>query len=97
VDNVPDRPAAEAGRLNPVPVYLFRCTECAAESELLLPLGQTQERSCEECGAPARHRFARVAVKYNGWGFAATDNLIPDTRGKDFNALRETAEKISDE
>jgi putative FmdB family regulatory protein len=80
-----------------MPVYLFRCTSCAAESELLLPLGETADRRCEKCGQPAKHRFARIAVKYNGWGFSATDNLVSDTRGKDFKALRETAEKISDE
>jgi putative FmdB family regulatory protein len=80
-----------------MPLYLFRCTSCATEAELLLPLGQTDVRPCAECGAPAKHRFARVAVKYNGWGFAATDNLVSDTRGKDFKSLRETAEKISDE
>jgi putative FmdB family regulatory protein len=80
-----------------MPLYLFRCTSCEAEAEVLLPLGDTGDRPCEACGATAKHRFARVAVKYNGWGFAATDNLVSDTRGKDFKALRETAEKISDE
>jgi putative FmdB family regulatory protein len=80
-----------------VPLYLFRCTACQAEAEHLLPLGETADRSCPSCGAPAKHRFARVAVKYNTWGFGATDNLVSDTRGKDFKALRETAEKISDE
>jgi putative FmdB family regulatory protein len=80
-----------------MPLYLFRCTACAAEAEHLLPLGETEDRACTECGEPAKHRFARIAVKYNDWGFAATDNLVGDTRGKDFKALRETAEKISDE
>jgi putative FmdB family regulatory protein len=80
-----------------MPVYLFRCTACGTEAELLLPLGQTEDRLCVACGEPAQHRFARVAVKYNGWGFTSTDNLVSDTRGKDFKALRETAEKISDD
>lgn len=80
-----------------MPLYVFRCTTCQAETETLLPLGETADRPCEVCGEIAKHRFARVAVKYNGWGFAATDSLVPDTRGKDFNALRETAERISDE
>jgi len=80
-----------------MPLYLFRCTACRAESEELLPLGEIGDRACTECGAPAKHRFARVAVKYNGWGFAATDNLVSDTKGKDFKALRETAERISEE
>jgi putative FmdB family regulatory protein len=79
-----------------VPVYLFRCTACRAESEHLLPLGATADRPCEACGAPAKHRFARVAVKYGAWGFGSTDSLVADTRGKDFKALRETAEQISD-
>jgi putative FmdB family regulatory protein len=80
-----------------MPVYLFRCTSCEVESEALLPLGETGDRPCPECGHPARHRFARIAVKYEGWGFTATDSLVSDTRGKDFKRLRETAEKISDE
>jgi putative FmdB family regulatory protein len=80
-----------------VPIYVFRCTECDAETEQLLPLGATGDRECPECGAPARHRFARIAVKYNNWGFGATDRLVSDTRGKDFRTLRETAEKIADE
>jgi putative FmdB family regulatory protein len=80
-----------------VPIYLFRCTSCAHETEQLLPLGDTAERACPECGAPAKHRFARIAVKYNNWGFGSTDRLVSDSRGKDFRALRETAERISDE
>jgi len=80
-----------------VPVYVFRCTSCQAESEQLLPLGETGDRPCAHCGAPAKHRFARIAVKYNDWGFGATDRLVADRRGKDFKKLRETAEKISDE
>jgi putative FmdB family regulatory protein len=80
-----------------VPIYVFRCTACATETEQLLPLGATEDRACTECGAPAKHRFARIAVKYNDWGFGATDGLVGDTRGKDFKALRETAEKIADE
>jgi putative FmdB family regulatory protein len=80
-----------------MPLYLFRCTGCDHESEVLLPLGETADRACPECGKPAKHRFARIAVKYNGWGFTATDSLVSDSRGKDFKKLRETAEKISDE
>jgi putative FmdB family regulatory protein len=80
-----------------VPVYLFRCTECAAETEHLLPLGALNPRRCDHCGGEARHKLARVAVRYQGWGFTATDRLVGDTRGKDFTRLRDTAERISDE
>jgi putative FmdB family regulatory protein len=80
-----------------MPLYLFRCTSCGDEAEHLLPLGETADRTCAACGGPAKHRFARIAVKYDSWGFGATDNLVSDPRGKDFKTLRETAEKISDE
>jgi putative FmdB family regulatory protein len=79
-----------------MPIYLFRCTKCDAEQEELLGLGETGDRKCPECGGKAKHRMARVAVKYQGWGFSATDNLVGDTKGKDFKALRNKAEEISD-
>ena len=79
-----------------MPIYLFRCDDCSAEHDALLPLGETADRACPECGGVARHRFSRVAVKYGGWGFTATDSLVSDTKGKDFKKLSETAEKISD-
>jgi putative FmdB family regulatory protein len=80
-----------------VPIYLFECSDCGARAERLLALGATEDRRCDECGGTARHRFARVAVRYNSWGFGTTDRLVSDTRGKDFGALRETAERITEE
>jgi putative FmdB family regulatory protein len=79
-----------------VPVYVFRCTGCGAEHEALLRLGDTGPRPCPECGEPARQRFGRIAVRYGSWGFTSTDSLVSDARGKDFKALRETADKIAD-
>jgi hypothetical protein len=38
-----------------------------------------------------------VAVKYQGWGFTSTDELVPeDRRNQDYRALRDRAERISD-
>lgn len=80
-----------------MPIYVFACEECGAAAELLLPLGETGPRPCETCGATMRHRFGRVAVKYQGWGFTSNDRLLPDNRPRsDFRALRERAERISD-
>ncbi len=79
-----------------VPVYEFGCATCGRRSEHLLPLGDTGPRPCS-CGGQMRQRPTRVAVKYAAWGFAATDGLVADSRGKDFTALRERAERISDE
>jgi putative FmdB family regulatory protein len=79
-----------------MPIYLFRCTGCDEQTELLLGLGDLGDRPCEACGSPTKHRFARIAVKYNGWGFGATDRLVDDPHGKDFTKLRDTAEQIAD-
>jgi putative FmdB family regulatory protein len=84
------------GRGLTMPIYLFRCTGCDAEHEALLPLGQTDDRPCPDCGGTAKHRLARVAVKYEGWGFTTTDKLVSDTKGKNFKAIRAKAEEISD-
>lgn len=81
-----------------MPVYSFRCDTCGATPDLLLPLGDTGPRPCSACGGTLGHRFARVAVKYQSWGFTATDRLVPERAGRsDVKALRETAERISDE
>ena len=80
-----------------MPIYEFVCTACAAVEEHLLPLGDEGPGACAACGEPLRRKFSRVAVKYEGWGFSATDNLVNDTRGKDYKQLRERAERISDE
>jgi putative FmdB family regulatory protein len=79
-----------------MPIYLFRCATCETEHEELLSLGDTGDRKCPECGGKATHQFARVAVKYDGWGFTATDKLVGDSRGKDFKQLSAKAEEISD-
>jgi putative FmdB family regulatory protein len=79
-----------------VPVYEFRCRDCGTAEELLLPLGATDPRPCR-CGGTQRYRLGRVAVRYGGWGFTATDRLVADTRGKDYKQLSERAERIADE
>ena len=80
-----------------MPVYEYVCRSCAAVEEHLLPLGAAGPAECAACGGTLRKKFSRVAVRYEGWGFSATDSLVNDTRGKDFKALRNKAEQISDE
>ena len=52
---------------------------------------------CPSCGGELRRLYGRVGVRFQGWGFAATDALLPG-RGprKDFKRLQEKAEEISD-
>jgi putative FmdB family regulatory protein len=80
-----------------VPIYVFRCVDCRQDHEQLLALGDVESRPCPSCGGQTKLRPGRVAVRYNGWGFTSTDSLVGDTKGKDFRALRDKAEQISDE
>lgn len=80
-----------------MPIYEYRCEACGQDDERLQPLGAgPPEDGCAACGGALKRRFSRVAVKYQGWGFSSTDSLVGNTQGKDFKALRERAERISD-
>jgi putative FmdB family regulatory protein len=80
-----------------MPVYEYRCEDCGAAEEHLRPLGADAPGPCEACGGTLRRRWSRVAVRYQGWGYNATDKLLPEgRRGQDFRALRERAERIAD-
>ena len=80
-----------------MPVYEYTCRRCGATEEHLLPLGAPAPDGCADCGGELRKRYSRVAVKYQTWGFGATDALAGGDRPrKDFRALRERAERIAD-
>lgn len=82
-----------------MPVYEYACSDCGSDQDRILPHDRADEPGpCPSCGGELRRRFSRVAVKLNGWGFAATDGLIPDRPGGrgDFKQVRERAERISD-
>jgi len=80
-----------------VPIYVFRCSDCRHDQELLLALGDTEARPCPNCGGKTTLRPGRVAVRYNAWGFSSTDSLVGDTRGKNFRSLRDKADQIADD
>lgn len=79
-----------------MPVYEYTCSACNSSAELLRALGDTEPPACAQCSAQMQRKFSRVAVKYGAWGFTSTDSLVGDSRGKDFKALRNKAEEISD-
>lgn len=79
-----------------MPVYVFGCSGCDLEQEVLRPLGDQAPPACPGCGEPMRHKIARVAVKYDAWGFTATDKLVQQPGKRDVKALRSKAEQISD-
>ncbi len=80
-----------------MPVYEYRCSACDEVEEHLQPLGAGVPGPCASCGGELRKKFSRVAVRYGTWGFTSTDSLVSDTRGRDYKALREKAEQISEE
>jgi putative FmdB family regulatory protein len=79
-----------------MPVYVFGCTACDLEQEILRPLGDQAPPTCPECSEVMRHKVARVAVKYDAWGFTSTDRLVRQPGTGDVKALRSRAEQIAD-
>jgi putative FmdB family regulatory protein len=82
-----------------VPVFDYKCTKCGAREEHIVLPDEDAPTDCSACGGALRRAFggARVRVNLQGWGFSKTDALIADTRGKDFKALKERAERIVEE
>jgi putative FmdB family regulatory protein len=81
-----------------MPIYEYRCDACGEGIELLQALGAgPPDEGCPSCAGCVRRVFSRVAIRYGAWGFGCTDALVSDTRGKDYKALRERAERLSDE
>lgn len=82
-----------------MPVYEYGCLTCGQRIDRILPHESAgRPGPCSECGGILRRRFSRVAVRYQGWGFNATDKLVPDRPGGryDFGTVRERAEKLAD-
>jgi len=81
-----------------VPVFEFKCTSCPAREEHVLLPGEPAPSACAACGAGLKRAWnARIHVSLEGWGFSKTDSLISDTRGKDFKAMKERAQRIVEE
>jgi putative FmdB family regulatory protein len=80
-----------------MPVYEYRCKECATLTEEIQPMGAAPPGPCKVCGGELRRVYGRVAVKFTGWGFGKTDSLLPEGRPrKDFKKLREKADEIAE-
>ncbi|MEX1177341.1 MAG: FmdB family zinc ribbon protein [Nitriliruptor sp.] len=80
-----------------MPIYEYACGRCSERTERLLPHERAGEPGpCPHCDGELARRFSRVAVKLEGWGFAANDAMIPDRPGRgDFKQVRERAERLS--
>lgn len=82
-----------------MPVYDFKCTDCGEREEHIVLPGEDVPTRCPACGGPVKRVYggARVQISFESWGFKRTDALIKDTRGKDFKALKQRAQRIVEE
>jgi putative FmdB family regulatory protein len=80
-----------------MPVYEYVCRACGHRIEELQRMGAGAPGPCPECGGELRRAYGRVGVRFSGWGFSRTDSLVAETRGKDYRALKERADRLRDE
>jgi putative FmdB family regulatory protein len=80
-----------------MPLYEYRCQACGTSHEAIHPMDGPVPTVCPQCHGVLKRIYGRVGVRFSGWGFGATDSLVPgDRRRKDFRRLREKAEEIAD-
>ena len=80
-----------------MPVYEYLCKHCGSTPDRILPHDLAgRPGACPDCGREdLQRRFSRVAVRLEGWGFAATDGMVPDRPGRgDFRTVRDRADRI---
>lgn len=87
------------GTLARMPVYEFRCRGCGQEVEVVRPMGKTEPPGpCTACGGELLRRWGRVAVRFEGWGFSRTDDLLSEDRRskRDYRELKRKADEIAE-
>jgi putative FmdB family regulatory protein len=78
-----------------MPLYEYLCRSCGHPMERLQKASDPPG-PCPECGGELKRVYGNVAVRFSGWGFSRTDDLLPEGRRhkRDFKKLREKAEEI---
>ena len=81
-----------------MPLYEYRCRSCGGDTERLSPRERAHEPGpCASCGGELARRYGRVGVRLQGWGFSATDGLVPDRPGRGaYRLVAERAERIAE-
>ena len=82
-----------------MPVFGYKCTACGAREDHIVLQGEVAPTECAVCEGTLKRTYGgRLYVKLEGWGFTKTDSYLPDDRPRrDFKALRERAERLTDE
>jgi putative FmdB family regulatory protein len=80
-----------------VPIYEFRCDSCDATHEVIVLAGESAPEACPDCGGALKRLWSRLGVSLQGWGFARTDTLLPDSpKRKPFRQIRDKASELFD-
>ena len=56
-----------------MPIYVYRCTECAQEVELIHGIHADGPTTCEVCGGAMRKALTTPAIHFKGSGWAKKD------------------------
>jgi putative FmdB family regulatory protein len=80
-----------------MPIYEYRCRSCGQSLEEVQPMGAGPPGPCPACGGELKRVYGRVAIRFSGWGFRRTDDLVqPGRQRKGFRQLKEKAEEIAE-
>lgn len=56
-----------------MPIYRYKCDQCAEEVEVIQSMQAEALSVCENCGGRLRKMIGRVGIKFNGSGYYVTD------------------------
>ncbi len=56
-----------------MPLYDYRCTQCAREVEVMHGIHETGPEVCESCGGAMRKALSSPAIHFKGSGWAKKD------------------------
>jgi putative FmdB family regulatory protein len=57
-----------------MPIYVYRCAQCGADSEVRQGFNDAPLTSCTDCGGTLRRVLQPVGVIFKGSGFYSTDS-----------------------
>jgi putative FmdB family regulatory protein len=66
-----------------MPIYGYRCEECAQELEVFQSMADAPLKVCPKCGGPLRKLLYPVGVQFKGSGFYSTDYKNGRDAGKE--------------
>src|ERR1017187_533458 len=75
-----------------MPIYLYRCEACDAQTEALQKVGAAPPAECPACGAAALKKIlAQVGIVFKGTGFHKND-YSASSKSKPSGATKSSAE-----